>query len=217
MFQWAATLLDEAIAWYLYEHVIDGYKFLMQNYNVGDRVCLFGSSGPDGGLDGRQLTGCNFDTRILSWRIHCPSACRDVVQGIIRYYIYVFHLSLTPTRLAMQVGLLSKDNNEQIPFAYKLYKTSSSSDDALARGFKETFCRPVPIEFVGVWWVLMMGPSIREECFTEKRMIDRDTVGSVGVIMGRSLPFVDVNTTIRVFRQALSLDEVCGGWLIFSR
>jgi hypothetical protein len=53
----------------------------------------------------------------------------------------------------MQVGLLSKDNTDQIPFAYKLYK---SSDDALARGFKETFCRPVPIDFVGVWWVLMM-------------------------------------------------------------
>jgi hypothetical protein len=37
----------------------------------------------------------------------------------------------------------------------------------------------------------------------------RDTVASVGVIAGRTLPFVDVNTTIRVFRQALSLDEVC--------
>ncbi len=68
-------------------------------------------------------------------------------------------MHLTPTRLAMQVGLLSKDNTEQIPFAYKLYKSSSSSDEALAHGFKETFCRPVPIEFVGVWWVVMMGPS----------------------------------------------------------
>ncbi|KAI0271808.1 hypothetical protein BGY98DRAFT_1091085 [Russula aff. rugulosa BPL654] len=132
MFQWAATLLDEAIAWYLYEHVIDGYKFLMQNYNVGDRVCLFGFS--RGAYTARALAG-----------------------------------------MLYKVGLLSKDNNEQIPFAYKLYKTSSSRH----------ICRPVPIEFVGVW----------------------DTVGSVGVIMGRSLPFVDVNTTIRVFRQALSLDE----------
>lgn len=60
-------------------------------------------------------------------------------------------LCLTPTRLAMQVGLLSKDNTEQISFAYKLYKSSSSSDETLARGFKETFCRPVPIDFVGVW------------------------------------------------------------------
>lgn len=56
----------------------------------------------------------------------------------------------------MQVGLLSKDNVEQVPFAYKVYKSTSSSDEALAREFKETFCRPVPIEFVGVWWVLMM-------------------------------------------------------------
>jgi uncharacterized protein (DUF2235 family) len=142
IFQWAATILDEAIAWYLYEHVIDGYKFLMQNYNVGDRVCLFGFS--RGAYTARALAG-----------------------------------------MLNKVGLLSKDNTEQIPFAYKLYKSSSSSNDALARGFKETFCRPVPIDFVGVW----------------------DTVASVGVIAGRSLPFVDVNTTIRVFRQALSLDE----------
>jgi len=41
-------------------------------------------------------------------------------------------------------------------------------------------------------------------------MINRDTIMSVGIVMSRSLPFVDVNTTIRVFRQALSLDEVRG-------
>jgi hypothetical protein len=127
----------------------------MQNYNVGDRVCLFGSSGPDGGSDGRQLTDCDFVARVLPRRIHCPSACGNVVQGIVRHHIYILHLSLTPTRLAIQVGLLSKDNTEQIPSAYKLYKSSSSSDEALARGFKETFCRAVPIEFVGVWWVLI--------------------------------------------------------------
>jgi len=45
-------------------------------------------------------------------------------------------------------------------------------------------------------------------------MINRDTIMSVGVVMSRSLPFVDVNTTIRVFRQALSLDEVCGQVMI---
>jgi uncharacterized protein (DUF2235 family) len=43
IFGWAAQILDKAIAWYLYQHVLDGYKFLMQNYNVGDRVCLFGA------------------------------------------------------------------------------------------------------------------------------------------------------------------------------
>lgn len=39
-------LLDEAIAWYLYQNVIDGYKFLMQNYDIGDKVCIFGPSYP---------------------------------------------------------------------------------------------------------------------------------------------------------------------------
>jgi uncharacterized protein (DUF2235 family) len=148
IFRWVAKLLDEAVAWYLYQHVIDGYTFLMQNYNVGDRVCLFGSSGPYGGSDGRLVTDCDFVARFLSWRIHGQSPCGDAEQGMNRYYTY---LSLTLTRLAVQVGLLSKDNTDQIPFAYKLYKSSSSSNDVLARGFKETFCRPVPIDFVGVW------------------------------------------------------------------
>ena len=37
---------------------------------------------------------------------------------------------------------------------------------------------------------------------------DRDTVASVGFLVSRSLPFVTVNTTIKVFRHALALDEV---------
>lgn len=36
-------MLDEAVAFYLPEHVMQGYRFLMQNYIVGDRVCLFGT------------------------------------------------------------------------------------------------------------------------------------------------------------------------------
>ncbi|KAH8992428.1 hypothetical protein EDB92DRAFT_1797303 [Lactarius akahatsu] len=147
LFSWAAEMLDEAIAWYLYQHVMDGYQFLMQNYNVGDKVLLFGFS--RGAYTARALAG-----------------------------------------MLHKVGLLSKDNIEQIPFAYKLYKADDNTD--LSQGFKATFCREVPIEFVGVW----------------------DTVASVGVIMGKTLPFVDVNTTIRVFRQALALDEVCADDLI---
>jgi hypothetical protein len=43
-------------------------------------------------------------------------------------------------------------------------------------------------------------------------LINRDTVASIGLVVPQSLPLVSVeaNTTIRVFRQALSLDEVCG-------
>lgn len=35
----------------------------------------------------------------------------------------------------------------------------------------------------------------------------RDTVGSIGMIIPRTLPFVDTNNSIRVFRHAVSLDE----------
>jgi hypothetical protein len=82
-----------------------------------------------------------------------------------------------------KIGLLPKDNIEQVPFAYKLFK--ASKNETLAEGFKSTFCRAVRIDFLGVW----------------------DTVASVGVVMSKSLPFVSGNTTIRVFRHAISLDE----------
>ena len=36
----------------------------------------------------------------------------------------------------------------------------------------------------------------------------RDTVASVGLIYGRNLPFTAANSAVRVFRHALSLDEV---------
>lgn len=42
LFRLAAQTLDEMFAWYLSEHIMDGYKFLMQNYREGDRVCIFG-------------------------------------------------------------------------------------------------------------------------------------------------------------------------------
>jgi len=80
---------------YLHQHLMDGYKFLMQNYEVGDRVCLFGSSGSQRAPDGRQLTYCDFGfvARIFSWRIHCPSTRGNVVQGMTLYLIYTPDLS----------------------------------------------------------------------------------------------------------------------------
>ncbi|THH01914.1 hypothetical protein EW026_g871 [Hermanssonia centrifuga] len=84
-----------------------------------------------------------------------------------------------------QIGLLPKDNPEQVPLAYKMYKSTGDQNVSLAAGFKQTFCRDVKIEFVGVW----------------------ETVASVGVLMGKTLPFTTANTTIKTFRHALALDE----------
>ncbi|KAG6830582.1 hypothetical protein H0H92_016033 [Tricholoma furcatifolium] len=139
LFRWGAKVLDEAFAWYLDAHVIQGYKFLMQNYRVGDKICF-----SRGSYTARSLAG-----------------------------------------LLYKCGLLPRDNEQQIPFAYKLYKREDRAGHVLAAGFKQTFCQDVKIEFVGVW----------------------DTVASVGVITARTLPFTNSNRAIKTFRHALSLDE----------
>ncbi|KAF8628631.1 hypothetical protein AX15_003766 [Amanita polypyramis BW_CC] len=141
-FEWWAKILDQATAWYLNVHVMEGYRFLMQNYCTGDKICLFGFS--RGAYTARALAGF----------LH-------------------------------KIGLLTRDNDQQIPFAYKLYTRTDPAGLALCAGFKETYCRPVKIEFIGVW----------------------DTVASVGLITNRTLPFVISNDAIRTFRHALSLDE----------
>ncbi|KAI0756458.1 hypothetical protein C8Q80DRAFT_1090050 [Daedaleopsis nitida] len=48
-------LLDEMIAWNLGAHVMGGYEFLMQNYQAGDKICLFGFS--RGAYTARALAG----------------------------------------------------------------------------------------------------------------------------------------------------------------
>ncbi|KAF7987010.1 hypothetical protein HWV62_103 [Athelia sp. TMB] len=142
MFTWLATILDEAVAWYLNEHVMDGYKFLMQNYRTGDKICIFGFS--RGAYTARALAG-----------------------------------------MLHKVGLLGKDNAEQVPFAYKVYNRSDDAANTLAAGFKRTFARDVKVEFLGVF----------------------DTVASVGVLVRKNLPFTAANSAVKTFRHALSLDE----------
>ena len=56
-----------------------------------------------------------------------------------------------------QIGLLPRDNEEQIPFAYRLYKRTDKIGRQLAAGYKQTFCTPVMIDFVGVWYCLQVG------------------------------------------------------------
>jgi len=142
IYEWFAKILDEAVAWYLNAQVMDGYRFVMENYRVGDKICLFGFS--RGAYTARALAGMLF-----------------------------------------KVGLLPRDNQEQIPFAFKLYKRDDADGDRLSAGFKKTFCQDVKVEFMGVW----------------------ETVSSVGVVMGKTLPFTSSNQAIKTFRQALALDE----------
>ncbi|KAF7979756.1 hypothetical protein HWV62_41146 [Athelia sp. TMB] len=86
----------------------------------------------------------------------------------------------------MQVGLLKKGNDWQIPNALWLYKSKKPDGEKVAKRFKETFCIPgVRVHFVGVW----------------------DTVSSVGIVGNKVLPHIDETGHIDIFRHALALDE----------
>lgn len=58
---WSSTLqrivkvVDQALACYLDDHVMGGYRFLMENYVKGDRICMFGFS--RGAYTARCLAG----------------------------------------------------------------------------------------------------------------------------------------------------------------
>jgi uncharacterized protein (DUF2235 family) len=52
-----------------------------------------------------------------------------------------------------KIGLLPRGNNQQVPFAYKLYTKTDQASIKLSAGFKQTYCRSVEVEFLGVWWV----------------------------------------------------------------
>ncbi|KAG6376991.1 hypothetical protein JVT61DRAFT_1033 [Boletus reticuloceps] len=112
---WFASLMDEAVAWYLDAHVMAGYKFLMDNYRTGDKICLFGFS--RGAYTARALAG-----------------------------------------MLNRIGLLPKDNLQQVNFAYKAYTRSDKEGVELAAGFKKTFSQDVKVEFVGVCIVPNSGP-----------------------------------------------------------
>jgi thiol:disulfide interchange protein len=55
--------------------------------------------------------------------------------------------------ISAQVGLLPRDNEEQIPFAFKMYQKTSAAGIQMAAGYKQTFCQNVQVEFLGVWCV----------------------------------------------------------------
>jgi hypothetical protein len=57
-------------------------------------------------------------------------------------------LIMVPTRLAVQVGLLSKDNEEQVPFAYKLYKSTSKRMKTSPRGSKRRSAATYPLSLL---------------------------------------------------------------------
>lgn len=112
-----------------------------------------------------------------------PNVCAD------RIVMFGFSRGAYTTRalagMLHKVGLLPRDNLHNAPFAYAMYRRNDEIGFAQSRAFKQTFSRDVEIDFIGLW----------------------DTVSSVGLLRPRRLPFTSSNSTVKMFRHALALDE----------
>ena len=139
---------------------------------------------------------------------------QHVIAGyrfIMRYYtdkcdvndkIYIFGFSRGAftarflARMISEIGLLSKGNEEMVPFAYKAYQNSQMTasrefhekSKTFMENFKTTFCRSAKVHFLGLF----------------------DTVNSVGVFdvpFTRNLELPTVRETADHVRHAVSIDE----------
>lgn len=133
----------------LLANVRDAYRYLMNSYEEGDSVFLFGFS--RGAYTVRALAGV----------------------------LYMF-------------GLLHSGNEGLIPYITRLFARRTRKGVGMthtfevAKGFKETFCRDCPVQFVGVW----------------------DTVSSVGWIWNPlRLPYTARDPGMAHGRHAVSIDE----------
>ncbi|KAH9965136.1 hypothetical protein BGW80DRAFT_1345750 [Lactifluus volemus] len=86
-----------------------------------------------------------------------------------------------------KVGLLKEENTQYSSHAYRLFTSKSKSDLDTAKTFKINHCHAATVDFLGVW----------------------ETVASIGCNVRQTLPFADGDGTVRVFRQAVALDECC--------
>jgi uncharacterized protein (DUF2235 family) len=144
-----STVMGLAFGAGLLANVGDAYRYLMNVYEDGDQVYLFGFS--RGAYTVRALAG-------------------------------VLHM----------FGLLCPGNNGLIPYVIRMYAKRTRNAQGMkntfevADGFKATFCRPCPLQLVGVW----------------------DTVSSVGWVWDPlKLPYTAQNPDMANGRHAVSIDE----------
>ena len=57
--------------------------------------------------------------------------------------------------MLQKIGLLSRLNLEQIPFAYAMYRRRDKEGLDLSVQFKQTFSVDVKIKFLGAWLVTL--------------------------------------------------------------
>ncbi|KAH7337378.1 hypothetical protein B0J17DRAFT_718148 [Rhizoctonia solani] len=167
-----AAKADEGVAWFLYQHVIDGYKYLMQTYQAGDQVSIFGFS--RGAYTARALA----EQVPFAYQIYERSTEVELPE-----------LEKTPGPRINGPGAIDvyagfEDEKQSV-------KESARPENVDPERFKVAFCIPIQIAFLGVW----------------------DTVGSVGALQRKILPWIEYNPSVQYFRQALALDETRGNFI----
>ncbi|KAG9125483.1 hypothetical protein FRC07_007436 [Ceratobasidium sp. 392] len=201
-----AAKADEGVAWFLYQHVIDGYKYLMQTYKAGDRISIFGFS--RGAYTARALAGMIHSHVPFAYQVYEASTekkppasskpkndkrsprSEKAATAKESMSISALDYACTTNKLKLNVCL----------GIFPIDKKSSRPENVDPADFKRAFCITIEIHFLGVW----------------------DTVGSVGVRSVRqtsgafnrkTLPWIEYNPSVHIFRQALALDENRGNFI----
>ncbi|EIM85764.1 uncharacterized protein STEHIDRAFT_121799 [Stereum hirsutum FP-91666 SS1] len=157
LFTWGAKVLDEAVAWYLPQHVIGGYTYLMSNYSVGDKICLFGFS--RGAYTARALAGMlravgllprdNSEQAGFAFRLYSSEKLSDqqLVPGFKRTYcrdVTVEFLGVWDT--VESVGIIM---TKSLPFvstndSIRTFRHALSLDQHRAKFRPSLYHRPTP-------------------------------------------------------------------------
>ncbi|CAE6367659.1 unnamed protein product, partial [Rhizoctonia solani] len=199
-----AKWIDEATACFLYQHVIDGYRYLMQTYQAGDKISIFGFS--RGAYTARALAGMLHSVGLLpkhnteqvqfAYEVYAASEkfinkseAKDFFLGAVNLEeghnaFFRSCKNTTPFHEPTNVHLLIFNSDREKWLG--VVDQNARPKDVNPNCFKMVFCTPVEITFLGVW----------------------DTVGSMGALKRTTLPWITHNPSVKNFRQALSLDEV---------
>ncbi|THV05778.1 hypothetical protein K435DRAFT_646626 [Dendrothele bispora CBS 962.96] len=135
-----------------------------------------------------SITAWNFRSNLLAGYRWLSENYREGDQIFLLGFSRGAYQARVLAAMIKKVGLLRTGNNEQIPFAFAIYKDPGSSKNIYttrAKEFKKAFCSDVNIHFVGVW----------------------DTVSSVGFFRNKQYPGAELAENICFFRHALALNE----------
>ena len=156
----ATKLAGLAFGYGLESDIRDAYVFLMNHYEDGDSVFMFGFS-----------RGA-YTVRAVAALLHMYGLIRKGNESLVLYAI----------RMMMAINKAE----EKAPARSAKFKSRIDNYFGLARQFKDHFCKPSRLHFVGVW----------------------DTVSSVGWIENPvKLPHTANNPDIHIGRHAIAIDE----------